>query len=251
MSKRKRGEQEAIIILGNLGIEIDKDYYDDNSHNSMPDIRCKDGRYIEVTHTFHNNALQTGISNYYKLQPGENWNEYNQRHSQVENECSSALNRLNKMDYEKDEMGYPTEAGKVQFEKDVKLVKNHMGYDFKEMDFNKRYSEFKCDCPTYFFSPDNIIREISEDKGQKYTDSNVDLFIFVTNEEFQLMQELISRKDWNGVSVGFLTQILHSPFSKIYVCEWDFDRQKYNTTNPRLVIFYKNGEGLKWDWNNT
>ena len=67
MSKHKRGELEAILILENLGIEIDKDYYDDNSKKSMPDIKCKDGHYIEVTHTLHNDALQTEVSNYFKL----------------------------------------------------------------------------------------------------------------------------------------------------------------------------------------
>lgn len=250
MQKRKQGEREAILILENLGIEIEKNYYDDNSHSSMPDIRCKSGRYIEVTHTLHNNALQTGVSNYFKLQPGENWNDYIQRHSRVENECSFALNRINKMDYEKDEERQITEAGKAQFEKDVKLVKEHMGYDYTERDLDKRYSEFKCDCPTYIFSPNNILREILKDKGKKYPNGDIDLFIFVTDEEFRLMQELISQKDWNGVANNFLTQIYYSPFPKIYVCEWDFDRQEYNTNDPRFITFYKSDDRLKWEWRN-
>ncbi len=53
MTKRKDGEEEAITILKNLGTVVDIDYYDDNSKESLPDIRCNDGRYIEVTHTHH------------------------------------------------------------------------------------------------------------------------------------------------------------------------------------------------------
>ena len=88
MLKRKKGEQEAITILENLGIEIDRSYYDDNSQQSMPDIRCKDGRYIEITHTFHNNAIPKGISKFDQLQPGETWSGYTQRRMDVEIECS-------------------------------------------------------------------------------------------------------------------------------------------------------------------
>jgi hypothetical protein len=91
MQWRKKGESEAIIILENIGIEIDRDYYDDNSHKSMPDIRCKDGRYIEVTHTLHNNAIPTTLSRFDRLQPGEDWSEYTQRHLDAEIECSQAL----------------------------------------------------------------------------------------------------------------------------------------------------------------
>lgn len=55
MPGRKKSELEAITILESIGIQVDRNYYDDNSHKSMPNIRCKDGRYIEITHTFHNN----------------------------------------------------------------------------------------------------------------------------------------------------------------------------------------------------
>ncbi len=91
MPNRKKGEHEAITILEKLGIEIDKSYYDDNSQQSMPDVKCTDGRYIEVTHTFHNNAIPTTISRFDRLQPGEDWSGYAQRHLEVETECSHVL----------------------------------------------------------------------------------------------------------------------------------------------------------------
>ncbi len=38
MPNYKKGEQEAITILESIGIQVDRDYLDDNSHRSMPDI---------------------------------------------------------------------------------------------------------------------------------------------------------------------------------------------------------------------
>lgn len=250
MLKRKKGEQEAITILENLGIEIDRSYYDDNSHKSMPDVRCKDGRYIEITHTFHNNAIPKGISKFDQLQPGETWRGYTQRHLDVEIECSHAIKRIHNLDYEKDDMWKLTPAGKARFKKDAKFLKEHLGYDVMEMDFDKQFSEFKCDHPTIQFSTDNILREITKDKGKKYPGGDVELFIFATDEEFRLMKELIPQRTWNGTASGFLNQILKSPFQKIYICEWCFERQEYNTDNPQLIIFYKYGDGLKWECHN-
>ena len=47
---RKQGENEAIQILQKKGYEFDLDYKDQNSGESMPDLKYKDGRYLEVTH---------------------------------------------------------------------------------------------------------------------------------------------------------------------------------------------------------
>ena len=245
--KRKQGEKEAITILKNLGIEVDKSYYDDNSQHSMPDVRCKNGRYIEITHTFHNNAIFKGISKFNRLQPGEDWSGYTQRRLDIGTECSHAFKRVYNCD-EKDNRWKLTPEGQAQFKKDIKLLKNHMGYDAAEIDFAKRFTEFKCDHPAIHFSTDNILREITKDKGQKYPDGNVDLFLFVTEEEFRLMKELIPQRTWNGAASGFLNQILKSPFPKIYVCEWYFEKQEYNTNNPQLIMFYKYGDGLKWEY---
>ena len=151
MPGRKQGELEAITILESIGIQVDRDYFDDNSHKSMPDVKCTDGRYIEVTHTLHNNAIPTKISRFDRLQPGEDWSGYTQRHLEVETECSRAWDRIRNGDYERDDRWKLTLTGQVQFKKDAKLLKEHMGYDVTEMDFAKQFSEFKCDDPTINF----------------------------------------------------------------------------------------------------
>ena len=250
MSKRKQGEQEAVTILERLGIEIDKDYYDDNSQQSMPDIRYLDGRYIEVTHTLHNNAIPKGGNKYNQLRDGEDWDDHFQRHLDVERRCHQALDRIRNCNYERDDMGNLTEAGLVQYKQDAKLVKDHLGYDYMERDITKKHSEFNCDCPSINHSVDNILKEISEDKAKKYPDGKTDLFIYATSDEFRLMKDLLSQVNRNIYANGFLYRILQSPFPKVYVCEWDFQRQEYNTVATQLVLFYKCDDGVKWEWYN-
>lgn len=250
MPKRKKGEREAITILEHLGIEIDKNYYDDNSQQSMPDIRCKDGQYIEVTHTFHNNAIPTRISKADIIRQGEGWKDHTERLLTQEIKCGEALERISKLDYDQDEKGNLTPTGRAEYMADAKLVKEHLGYDVLESDLTKQHSEFKCDHPSIIHSVDSILREITEDKAAKYPDSKTDLFVFATEEEFRLMKRLIKQANRNVHAIGFIHQMLQSPFPKIYVCEWDFIRQKYDTVNPQLIIFYKHDGGLKWKSHN-
>ena len=94
MYKRKKGESEAIAILKSIGIDIDECYSDDNSQANMPDIRCKDGHHIEVTHTFHDDSIPTSLRKYNQLHSGETWQDYNERHIRTEQECSEALHRI-------------------------------------------------------------------------------------------------------------------------------------------------------------
>lgn len=246
MCKRKKGESEAIAILKSIGIDIDEGYSDDNSQANMPDIRCKDGHHIEVTHTFHDDSIPTSLRKYNQLHSGETWQDYNERHIRTEQECSEALHRIWNADYERDANGKFTQASIKQYKKDTKLIKLHMGYDYSEMDLNKRHSEFKCDNPTVNFSTDNILAEITKDKGPKYINSNTDLFVFVTVEEYRLMEELLLQRMINGCAVMFLNQIAESPFPVIYICEWDWHAQKYNTKNPKVTKFYSNQNKLYW-----
>ena len=241
---RKNGELEAITILEKMGIKVDADYFDDNSCKSMPDIRCENGHYIEVTHTYHNFQAQPKVSRSDKLKPGEDWSNYTKRLLNEEIKSSQALDRIRNGAYKKDPAGNLTQAGQSDFKKDAKLLKKHLGYDVTEMKLSKQYSEFKCDHPTIHFSTDNILREIVEDKGKKYTNGSVDLFIFATDEEFQLMRELIPQFNWNETARSFLNQILKSPFPVIYVCAWCLELQKYNTDNPEIVVFSKTGNTL-------
>ncbi len=242
MNKKKQGEEEAAKILNIIGIEIEDSYCDDNSMPSMPDLKCKDGRYVEVTHTYHDHPLTVKLNNYHKsMFIGNSDSLYN-----YEIECYYAIERVRICKYEKDSKGNLTESALCQYKKDKELIKKHLGYDITQFDFGKQHSEFGCDIPSREFSPENVLREVIRDKGHKNYTEETDLFIFVTEDEFRLMKELLSERKRNGTARNFLEKIANSKFPKIYICEWDYYKQEYNIENPNLVIFYKEQDTLKW-----
>jgi len=250
MKKRKQGEKEALEILKNLEIEMNEDYYDDNSSPSMPDLKYADGRGIEVTHTRHNNDAVKKISKYDQIQPGEENGGWIQRHLKMEMDCRDAYDRVEKLDYECSEDGYLTPDAYKKFNKDCDLLRSHMGYDPRESDPHKRNSEFKCDRPFFEFSIDNILYEITDDKGKKHSSGDTDLFLFVTEEEFKIVHDLIPQRNWNGTAICFLNSVLNSPFPAIYICSWDFENQKYDVEHPKMIKFYKDDGALSWKWFN-
>ncbi len=260
MCERKYSEDCALKILSSLGIQMNLNYYDNNSKESMPDLQYICGRYVEVTHTLHNNRLKMGyegLTNYQKAQLNDNSKDHFRKLCREEEKIGNALDRVFSMDYERNGLSF-TEKGIQQYRDDCKFLKERKGYDLTETDLEKRYSEFNCDCPTIVHSPYNILREITKDKGPKHSSGNTDLFVFVTEDEFRLLKEFVSEWRWNRSASGYLQQILDSPFPTIYICEWDFDNQKYNTTNPRIVMFIKEKVSssekervqLKWRWFN-
>ena len=69
-------------------------------------------------------------------------------------------------------------------------MKSHMGYDPTKWDFAEKLSEFDCDFPIIECSTENILREVRE-KGEKHKSGNTDLFIFVLEDEFRVMMDLL------------------------------------------------------------
>ncbi len=243
MKMRKKGEDEAIIILKSIGVEVDKDYYDDNSVESMPDLKTKEGQKIEVTHTYHNNGyFSYGSQHIQRLI--KNPAEEMERSVELDKKCGEALERLHRKGYETGEDGIITSDGMKKYKADCKLVKSHLGYDPTAFSLRDKFSEFKCDNPSFWFTTGNILREIRDDKGKKYSNGDTELFVFATVDEFNNMLKLIPEYNWNGSAVAFLNTILKSPFPIVYVCEWEFETQTYNTTNPRMVKYYMDGEAL-------
>ncbi len=262
---RKRGETEAIIILKAIGIDVDETYHDDNSVDSMPDIKCKDGHFIEVTHTKHNdNYIEHGNIHMDKLDfeslrkkhPNMNENELEILHAtivkkelQKDFDCRDALERIKNGNYEFDDFGNMTIDSQILFKKDCEIVNAHLGYDPRKINDGHHF-EFKCDCPTFSFSVDNIIRKIRDDKGSKYLNGDTDLFVFVTEDEFRLLQEILSQSRWNNAGDNFLNMIQRAPFNTVYICEWYFFKQDYNRLNPKMLILAKEDVSIKYRWYN-
>ena len=216
----KLGEEEALHILKSKGIEFDNKYYDDNSHNSMPDFQYKNGRYLEVTHTRHNNRL---VTKYAEKSTDEK--------IKIEKRVREAHQRIISCDYEREEefSWAMTENGKKQYKADKKFILRHYGDG----------SGFDCDVPIIQNTADNVLSEIVDDKGKKYPNGDTDLFIFVTGKEMDLVEECFASVRCNRYSQVFVTSIVKSPFPVIYLCEWDLIHNKYNTENPKLMRIEK------------
>lgn len=223
----KHGELETKTILERKGIAFDESYYDDNSSDSMPDFKYLDeNQYLEVTHTVHNNAIATHQNRFNRKCIAEQL--------AIMEQASAAKNRLFHYDYPQ------TQKGQAQFEKDRKLLKSHLGYDVTKLD--NQFSEFDCDLPIIECSTDNILQKLRE-KGKKHNKGDTDLFIFVLEDEFEVMIYLIESGNQNTCYTSFFNTMLQSPFSVVYVCVWCFESQTYETENPTIMKFEKTDRG--------
>ena len=221
----KQGEQQAKEILERKGIAFDETHHDDGSKHSLPDLKyLGEERYLEVTHTLHNNKIAMEPNDYYMKSTSEQ--------QEIEEKAFAAYDRIR-------HIGYPnTEEGKAQYKRDLKLVKSHYGYDPTKIDFSEQFSEFKCDRPTIECSTDNILRKVKE-KGEKHKSGNTDLFIFVLEDEFEAMMDLLQSDPQYSSYAVFINAILQSPFQVVYVCQWDFEAQKYEVDDPLIMKFEK------------
>lgn len=221
----KKGEVEAKLILESLGIEFDDLYCDDNSSESMPDLRYKDGRYLEVTHTQHNTDPLINPQNYCLKSIEEELIK--------QTKISEALHRVRHMDYERDDKLRLTDDSHRQRLKDLKILKKGLGYDPTQMDMRKQHSEFKCSNPSFNFDLENILEAIDK-KASKHTNVDADLFIFAQTDEFRYALE-----DAEKSNSSLCCRIRMSTFGKVYICEWEFYHQEYNTVNPRIIMIDK------------
>ncbi len=223
MIKRKDGENEAIEILQNLGESFNLEHSDSGEDESKPDLQYSNGRFLEVTHTRHNNLkIQEGNHEY----DGKTIEEI----LQIQIDISNAQDRLNKDDYEIDENGELTQNGLQQFRKDYKLVHGHYGY----IDEYGELSEFDCISPIFTFSVDHITRMISK-KSKKHDGKDIDLFIFITEDEFSLLKSMILERRHSG----FINLCIKSVFKTIYLCVWDIYNNTYELKNPTMIKIWK------------
>lgn len=217
--KNKGGESEAITILENKGYEFDHSYQDDNSKDSMPDFKYKDGRYLEITHTIHN----------YKAINNDYINKFS--HKSVKEQ----LEKLNHIEKMSDIVNNSVARSDSAIKEYQKIALEAYGYDIKTGKFNERKMN---DIPLLEHSDSKVIEAINI-KGQKHSDKEIDLFIFVTDDEYKIVSELWHQRHLNGCAINLFNYILNSPFFKIYLCVWDYHANKYETEKPQMIIFKK------------
>lgn len=222
--KYKQGEKEALQIIEKLGYSICKEYHDCGDANKKPDLMYSDGRFLEVTHTEHNFATKNKLNKYNQL-------SFEER-ARIEEAAGDAYRRIMHDDYEYDAFGNITKSGCLLRERDLKRVKEHYGYDASQ----GQCSEFNCDITFIEESSDNILKRI-EEKGEKHSAKDIDLFIFATENEIHHTMFLIKTKEGNGCSHEFFRHIAESPFIRIFLCEWNMKEEEYDTENPRILCF--------------
>ncbi|MDE5884983.1 MAG: hypothetical protein K2H29_07930 [Oscillospiraceae bacterium] len=227
--KQKQGEIEAKQILQLKGMQFDESYCDDNSSPSMPDLKYQDGRFLEVTHTLHNNNIAKCNINFIHKSISEKIKIMDQVR-----EARDHILELNRQRIKDKPFRDFTPEEKKKLKKYRKIVRNHFGIYEPDL---KRYSEFNCDVPVIRCSVDNIIYEIKKDKAKKYPNGDTDLFIFILQGEFECLDDLLKTGTWNRCYNNFMRAIIQSPFKVIYLCVWDFRNQMYNTENPVLIKF--------------
>lgn len=235
---RKVGENEAMQILQKKGYTFDEAHTDDGKGKSVPDLKFSNGRFLEVTHTNHNNSIPIRPNSFSKKSIDEQL--------KIITAAKEAYDRIQNADYELNDRGDLTEKGLNDYHHDAVLVKSHYGYDCTVWEFNKRFSEFKCDTPIIEMTSDNILREICDDKGKKHKGSDTDLFIFVLDGEMDSFKHLIKTHLYNSASDLFFKSIINSPFRRIFLCEWDFCHQRYNIENPELFLLEVKNGGVEW-----
>ena len=223
-TKMKDGEQAAKMILQNEGIVFDEGYYDDNSESKMPDFKEKDGKYWEVTHTNHNNSIPNKMNRFHKKNTVDK--------CKIINAAYESFERIRIKNYPQ-ESGKLTPEGQKQFAFDAKNIKEHYGIDIKN---KSQYSEFKCDNPIIEMSVDNIIDAINR-KAELHPQNDTNLFVFISQEENELLVDLLESNKNNGYYISFMNCILNSPFDIVYLCVWDFYKQNYDYSNPILHKF--------------
>ena len=236
-NERKKGETQAMHILRLKGYEFDTEYSDKNIGKSMPDLRYKDGRYLEVTHTAHNNSISRIPNKYSKLSTA--------KQLEIAEQADEAYQRMTDFKYECDSKGDLTEKGFGDLKKDAAILKSHYGYDVTTFDFDEKFSEFNCDVPIICMSSDKVLNEITKDKGKKYTDGSTDLFIFVTDGEMYSVEHLINSREYNLSSDGFFNAVRSAPFKNIFLCEWDWSCQQYELESPNILLMRVEDDEVK------
>ncbi len=219
----KSGENEAKRVLERIGAKFDEHYCDDNTSRGMPDFRYVDGRFLEVTHTYHNHKNMTELNNYQLMSFEDKY--------QIEMKAAEAYRRIREDSYPYDDCYKLSRTGKQQLKRDIKTVRNHYGIDLRDGTSHEDH----CDIPIVHESADNVIREV-HDKGRVHSGKDIDLFIFVTEGEQNSVLFYIKTKEQNGCAIEFLREIYYSPFKRIFLCEWNLRKREYITT-PMLITF--------------
>lgn len=198
----KMGECAAKTVMRKIGFEFDDSYADDGTikGDRKPDLKYADGRYLEVTHTKHP-TLFSDSSEYFSV--------CLDKKKELQSKYSESLKRFFSNAYPRSGRGRQQEAD------DKKVIASFLG-------LGENASE--ADLSAIIYSKENIIDVIRE-KSEKHNGKDIDLFIFVTPEEFEEVEfivrcnEMVIEEKYYDL-LWFV--IKNSVFYRVFICELDF-----------------------------
>ena len=214
----KTGEAEAKAILENVvALKFDSTHNDDGAGYRKPDLLTLDGLYVEVTHTHHSH------SRYTSRRPKRPVYLYT-----YSDRVQNAIHRHYRQSYERDKLGTMTDNGRQLYVQDVQLLQAVFGAGGKDDD--------TCHKSSCVYGVYNVLREIRDDKGNKYKDfpHSLGLFVFITEDEMSLLLEEL--KTDNKKFEGYIPWDV---FETVYLCQWDFSSLTYETEKPVLIEMCK------------
>lgn len=211
----KKGEITAKKVLEKIGCEFDDSYADDGSEKGdrKPDLKYSDGRFVEITHTKHPN-LFTNSSEYFSFSL--------EKRKEIEEQYSQALKRFFSGAYPKSGRGEQQESD------DKKIIASFLGLG-EDAD--------EAELASFIYTKDNIV-EVIKEKSEKHRGKDIDLFVFVTPEEFDEVEFIVQCNKMVGDEKYFdrlWFVIKYSCFYRMFICKLDFSDP--NAMPEKMICF--------------
>lgn len=214
----KKTEKIAKTILEKRGKVFDDTYFDDGSSESMPDLKYANGRFVEITQTNHNNGLFCD-------------DEDTEKTYKKEMKRQEVLDKLDLGAYRRHKTNdYPDGCGH-SCSSDEKILKEAYGWNKDTQTFG---SEFGSLLPVVEYSVDNILKVIKR-KHKKHEDKDIELFVFVAEEEFDMFEEVNKNSQWSSMDKNFLEEIYDTCFKKIYLSVYNLEKQDYTYNKDKFI----------------
>jgi hypothetical protein len=212
----KKTEKIAKTILEKRGKVFDGTYFDDGSSESMPDLKYANGRFVEITQTNHNNGLFCDDEDAHKRAM--------KRQKSLDKLDPEAYRRYMTNDYP-DGCGHSRSS-------DEKILKETYGWNKDTQTFG---SEFGSLLPVVEYSVDIISKVIKRKHKKHKKHKDIELFVFVTEEEFDMFEEVIENSQWNSTDKKILEEICSTCFRKIYISVYNLEKQDYTYSEDKFI----------------
>lgn len=89
--------------------------------------------------------------------------------------------------------------------------------------------------PVVEYSVDIISKVIKRKHKKHKKHKDIELFVFVTEEEFDMFEEVIENSQWNSTDKKILEEICSTCFRKIYISVYNLEKQDYTYSEDKFI----------------